>query len=90
MSPRPQGANTKERFIWLKNPWNLTEDQALRLGEIERFNLKINRAYLLNELFRYFWDYHRAAWAKKYLTKWFAEPRFGIVRCVSRCAVLLA
>ena len=61
----------KTRFIWLKNPWNLTENQALRLGELERLNLKINRAYLLKELFRYFWDYHRAAWAKKYLTKWF-------------------
>ena len=38
----------------------------LRLGELERLNLKINRAYLLKELFRYFWDYHRAGWAKKY------------------------
>ena len=35
----------KTRFIWLKNPWNLTETQALRLGELERLNLKINRAY---------------------------------------------
>ena len=61
----------KTRFIWLKNPWNLTENQALRLGELERLNLKINRAYLLKELFRYFWDYHRAGWAKKYLKKWF-------------------
>ena len=42
----------KTRFIWLKNPWNLTERQALRLGALERLNLKINRAYLLKELFR--------------------------------------
>ena len=61
----------KTRFIWLKNPWNLTEGQAFRLGELERLNLKINRAYLLKELFRHFWDYRRAGWAKKYLTKWF-------------------
>ena len=61
----------KTRFIWLKNPWNLTENRALRLGELERLNLKINRAYLLKKLFRYFWDYHRAGWAKKYLKKWF-------------------
>ena len=37
----------KTRFIWLKNPWNLTESQARRLGALERLNLKINRAYLL-------------------------------------------
>ena len=61
----------KTRFIWLKNPWNLTEHQAMRLGELEQINLKINRAYLLKELFRYFWDYRRAGWAKKYLKKWF-------------------
>ena len=41
----------KTRFIWLKNPWNLTEHQALRLSALERLNLKINRAYLLKELF---------------------------------------
>lgn len=61
----------KTRFIWLKNPWNLTDGQAYRLGELERLNLKINRAYLLKELFRNFWDYRRTGWAKKYLTKWF-------------------
>lgn len=61
----------RTRFIWLKNPWNLTEGQAFRLGELERLNLKINRAYLLKELFRYFWDYRRAGWARKYLKKWF-------------------
>lgn len=61
----------KTRFIWLKNPWNLTEGQASRLGALERLNLKINRAYLLKELFRNFWDYTYAAWAKKYLKKWF-------------------
>jgi transposase len=61
----------KTRFIWLKNPWNLTDAQAFRLGELERLNLKINRAYLLKELFRHFWDYRRAGWAKHYLKKWF-------------------
>jgi transposase len=61
----------RTRFIWLKNPWNLTEGQALRLGELERLNLKINRAYLLKELFRQFWGYRRAGWAKRYLKRWF-------------------
>ncbi len=61
----------KTRFIWLKNPWNLTEHQTIRLGALERLNLKINRAYLLNELFRAFWAYRRAGWAKRYLTRWF-------------------
>ena len=61
----------KTRFIWLKNPWNLTEGQTFRLSELEQFNLKINRAYLLKELFRHFWDYTYAGWARRYLKRWF-------------------
>ena len=45
--PQHKALIHKTRFIWLKNPWNLTERQAHRLGELERLNLKINRAYLL-------------------------------------------
>ena len=61
----------KTRFIWLKNPWNLTEGQAFRLGELEQLNLKINRAYLLKELFHHFWVYTYAGWARRYLKRWF-------------------
>ena len=54
----------KTRFIWLKNPWNLTEAQHRRLSELEHLNLKINRAYLLKErprrhLLRYVAPVHR-------------------------------
>ena len=69
--PQHKALMHKTRFIWLKNPWNLTERQAHRLGELERLNLKINRAYLLKELFRHFWEYRRGGWAKRYLKKWF-------------------
>jgi transposase len=61
----------RTRYLWLKNPWNLTDKQAIRLGELENLNLKINRAYLLKEAFREFWNYRRAGWAKRYLDRWF-------------------
>jgi len=61
----------KSRYIWLKNPWNLTDNQKVRLSDLEKLNLKINRAYLLKEAFRKFWDYSYKAWAKKYLIQWF-------------------
>jgi hypothetical protein len=48
----------------LKNPWNLTEGQRVRLSVLEKMlNLKINRAYLLKEAFREFWDQGPAAFA---------------------------
>jgi transposase len=59
------------RYIWLKNPWNLTDKQKTRLSTLEQLNLKINRAYLLKEAFRNFWSYSKPGWASKYLKKWF-------------------
>jgi transposase len=59
------------RYIWLKNPWNLTDNQKSCLSALEQLNLKINRAYLLKEAFRNFWSYSKPGWAEKYLKKWF-------------------
>jgi transposase len=59
------------RYIWLKNPWNLTDKQRLSLTELLKVNLKTVKAYLLKELFRKLWDYKRRGWAAKYLKRWF-------------------
>ncbi|MGD8900684.1 MAG: ISL3 family transposase [Desulfobacterales bacterium] len=59
------------RYIWLKNPWNLTDKQKSKLGSLEKLNLKINRAYLLKEAFRNLWLYKTAGWAHRYLNQWF-------------------
>jgi len=59
------------RYIWLKNPWNLTPKQRRRLRHLERLNLRILRAYLLKELFRQLWTYRRRVWAKRFLDRWF-------------------
>lgn len=59
------------RYIWLKNPWNLTEKQKVTLTELLMMNLKTVKAYLLKEMFRKLWDYTRRSWAAKYLKRWF-------------------
>lgn len=61
----------RTRYMWLKNPWNLTDKQWPRLQELLNMNLKVVRAYLLKELFRNLWEYKSKAWAKKYLDRWF-------------------
>ena len=61
----------RTRYIWLKNPENLTDKQRGRLGHLEQLNLRCNRAYLLKESFREFWEYKRKGWAKRFLKKWF-------------------
>jgi len=59
------------KYIWLKNPWNLTPKQKQRLGYLERLNLKTNRAYLLKESFLRVWEMPTVELARKYLKKWF-------------------
>jgi len=59
------------RYLWLKNPWNLTPKQKQRLGELEKLNLRIHRAWLLKETFRQLWTYKSKTWARKFLHKWF-------------------
>lgn len=59
------------RYIWLKNPENLTDKQRKRLGYLEKLNLRCNRAYLLKEVFADFWTYKRKGWARKFLKNWF-------------------
>jgi transposase len=59
------------RYIWLKNPWNLTDNQKVRLSDLIRRNLKIVRAYLLKEMFRKLWVYKSKAWVANYLKRWF-------------------
>lgn len=61
----------RTRFIWLKNPENLTDKQRARLGHLEGLNLRCNRAYLLKESFRELWGYKRKGWARRFLKTWF-------------------
>lgn len=61
----------RTRYLWLKNVENLTDKQRARLGHLEKLNLRCNRAWLLKEGFRAFWDYKRKGWAKRFLHKWF-------------------
>jgi len=61
----------RTRYLWLKNPENLTPKQRGRLGYLEKLNLRTNRAYLLKEAFRELWAYARRGWARRFLKKWF-------------------
>jgi transposase len=65
------GLLKRTRYLWLKNPENLTAKQRARLGYLEKLNLRINRAYLLKEAFRELWTYAYRGWARRFLKKWF-------------------
>ena len=61
---------TKSKYIFLKNPENLTEKQALKLSELVQYNLRVIRAYLMKEDFERFWEYKSPYWAGRFLDEW--------------------
>jgi transposase len=58
------------RWLLLKNPWNLTDQQKERLSTLVRWNSPLVRAWYLKEAFQLFWFYKQAVRAAAHLTKW--------------------
>jgi transposase len=58
------------RWILLKRPENLTEQQANKLAELLQYNLKSVKSHLMKEDFQRFWQYRSPAWAAKFLDQW--------------------
>jgi len=64
-------ALNKTRFIWLKNPNNLTILQQKQLGSLKDMNLKTVRAYNIKISLAGFWSVLDPKVALVYLNKWY-------------------
>jgi transposase len=58
------------KYVFLKNPENLTEKQEAKLNELIQYDLKSVRAYMHKESFQAFWEYKSPYWAEQYLKLW--------------------
>jgi transposase len=77
------------RYIWLKNPWNLTDKQKATLDFLETLNLNIHRAYLLKESFRDFWQSASREKAAKFMEHWFSLAMESKIKPIQDFALLL-
>ena len=77
------------RYIWLKNPWNLTDRQKASLDYLEKLNLTIHRAYLLKESFRDFWQSTTKDLATKFLCQWYTWADESEIKPMQEVADLL-
>ena len=65
-------ANLKRtRYIWLKNPENLTSRQVKELGSLKDMHLKTSRAHDLKLSLRDFWNIGDPGVAESFLKKWY-------------------
>jgi transposase len=61
----------RTRYIWLKNPENLTEKQKIELGSLKDMRLKTSKAYEIKLCLRDFWNFKDPLLAESYLKKWY-------------------
>ena len=58
------------RWLLLKRPENMTENQTAKLTDLLQYNLKSVRSHLMKEDFQRFWEYTYPACAGKFLDGW--------------------
>jgi len=58
------------RWLLLKNPWNLKDNQKERLFTLVQWNTPLVRAWYLKEAFQLFWTYKQPWRAQQHLNKW--------------------
>lgn len=79
------------RFIWLKNPKNLTEKQTSIVDELLKLDLKTAKAYQIKLALSRFWEIKFPKEAERYLKKWYfwathsrLEPVIKVARTIKR------
>lgn len=77
------------RWLLLKRPENLTDNQTAKLTELLRYNLKSVRAYLLREEFQRFWEYRSSYGAGRFLRDWCAKVMRSRIEPMKKAARLL-
>ena len=61
----------KSRFLWLKNPKNLTASQSARLQALKKLDLRTAKAYQIKLALARFWEIADPAEAISYLKRWY-------------------
>lgn len=77
------------RWLLLKRPENLTDNQTAKLTELLKYNLKSVRAYLLREEFQHFWEYRSSYWAGRFLRDWCAKVMRSRIEPMKKVARML-
>jgi transposase len=88
---RTNAALKETRFIWLKNPKNLSERQRVQLGELKGLDLKTARAYHIKLALARFWEITDSTEAVAYLKRWYfwathsrLAPVIRVARAINR------
>lgn len=75
------------RYLWLKNPENMSPEHRLRFEALRGTNLRVAKAWAMKETARHLWTYVKRGWARKAwerLLDWMARSRLQPMLKVSK------
>jgi len=78
-----------QRFVFLKNPQNWSDDEADAFAAMQHMELKVSRAWRLKELFGQLYSYHSETWARKFFARWFLSATHSHLPLVSKVAWMI-
>jgi len=79
----------KTRYVWLKNPENLTIKQKELLTPLKELRIKTMKAYNIKLALRDFWNYRYRKSAQAYLKRWYYWATHSRLNPVIDCAKMI-
>jgi transposase len=77
------------KWLLLKRPESLTDQQTVKLKELLRYNLQSVRSHMMKEDFQRFWEYVYPAWAGKFLDEWCCRAMRSRIEPMKKAAGML-
>ena len=77
------------RQLWLYNSEKLNEEEYRLVEQAERSAMKTARAWAIKEHFRWFWEYDKSGWAKRFFNKWYGWAIRSRLPEIKKVAVML-
>jgi transposase len=65
-----------QKYTLLSRRANLTQEGRQSLKALFKANRRLNKAYLLKEMFSQLWDYKREVWAQRFFERWKSALRW--------------
>jgi transposase len=65
-----------QKYTLLSRRANLTQEGRQSLKALFAANKRLNKAYLLKEMFSQLWDYKREVWARRFFARWKSALRW--------------
>jgi transposase len=80
---------TGSKYLWLRRPEDMTDEQRTAFRALQREDLKVGRAWALKERFRTFWEYRYLGAARTFFTRWYWRATHSRLKPMAAVAKLI-